>query len=95
MSASSRARPLMTIAMNVVLAVAIVLAVRVVIEFFGALAASPPGAAVVDATAFLVPDLGISHMRTPYGGIFEPEAAFVIGALLLIEWALALARSRG
>ena len=94
MTGSRQTRILITALMNVLIIVAVVLVARIVVDFFGVLAASRAGAALLDSTAFMVPDLGIAAIRTPYGGVLDAEAAIMVVVLLVIEWVLAMLRSR-
>ncbi len=95
MNARRRAGLLVTAVMNVVFFVAVIVALRVIVDFFGVLASSSAGRTLLDLTAVLVPDLGIDPVRTPYGGVFDIEAALVVVGLLVLEWVLAQVRSRG
>lgn len=94
MSASSQACGILTTFMNVLFFAAALLTARIVIEFFGALAMTAAGRVIVDLTGVLVLPVGIAGARTPYGGIFDVEAAVTVAVLLLLEWALSVARSR-
>jgi hypothetical protein len=94
MSGSSQARAILTAIMNVLFFLAALLTVRIGIEFFGVLAMTTAGRVIVEFTDFLVLPLGVAGVRTPYGGIFDVEAAITVVALLLVEWALSVARTR-
>lgn len=94
MPGPSLARTGLTVFMNVLFVLALVVTVRVVVEFFGALAMTTAGQAVVDATEMLVLPLGVRGARTPYGGVFDVDAAITIVVLLLFEWALSVVRGR-
>jgi hypothetical protein len=94
MSGSSQARGILTAFMNIIFFTAALLTARIVIEFFGTLAMTTAGSVIVDITDFLVLPLGIAAVRTPYGGIFDVEAAITVALLLLLEWALSVARTR-
>ncbi|MBE0416466.1 MAG: hypothetical protein IBX63_01695 [Coriobacteriia bacterium] len=95
MPGSAQARFILTFFMNVLFVVAVLLTGRIVVEFFGALAITVAGRAIVDFTEFLVLRVGISGARTPYGGVFDVGAALTVVVVLLIEWALSVARTRG
>ncbi len=94
MSGSSSLRLLLTIVMNVLFVVAIAVTGRLVVEFFGAIAATTFGDALIRVTDLLVPPFGLPVVRTPYGGVFDVDAAVTVVLLLLFEWALSVARSR-
>jgi hypothetical protein len=80
--------------MNILIVVAIALTVRLVVVFFGQLAAQGWGETVVALTNPVVIPFGVDAIKTPYGGVFEVNAALTIVALLAIEWILSGVRSR-
>jgi len=94
-SVDGATRTILNIAANVVLLLAIALIARVVIAFFGVLAATDLGSVVVELTEYVTPPLGVTSPRTPYGGVFDSDAAITAVALLLIEWILSVVRWRG
>ena len=78
------------VVMDVLLVLAVLMFFRLVIGFFGVLAASPTGAWYLTITRGLVPSVaGGWVVRSPYGGVFSVDAAIVIVVLLAIEWLLA------
>lgn len=89
---SRAVRQLLTIVMDVFVIAAVVVVLRVVVQFFGVLASAEWGKGVVSATHFLVVPFGIRPIVTPYGGIFDITAALTVLVLLGIEWALGMAR---
>ncbi|MDZ4169046.1 MAG: hypothetical protein U1E26_05270 [Coriobacteriia bacterium] len=88
-------RTILTIVMDLLIVVAIALTARMVISFFGTLAATQWGELILTITDRFVLPLGIEPIKTPYGGVFDITAAITIGVLLLVEWLLSVARSRG
>ena len=69
--------------MDVLLVLAVLVLVRLVVGFFGGVAASAPGAWYLTATRALVPPLaGAWSVRSPYGGVFSVDAGMVIVTLL-------------
>lgn len=80
--------------MNVLVALAFLLTARVVVEFFGALAMTTAGEVIVTATDRLVLPIGITAARTPYGGMFDADAALTVVLVLLVEWVLSIVRTR-
>lgn len=91
---SSRpSRALLTVIMNVLIALAVADTLRLIVRFFGQLAEKGWGEALVAATNFITLPLGIEAVKTPYGGIFDVNAAVTVVALLLLEWVLSFARS--
>lgn len=85
-------RTLLLVVMDILVAVAVVLVFRVVIEFFGALAVASWGKAVVSLTRPLVIPFGIHPITTPYGGVFDVNASITVVVLLAVEWAVGVAR---
>lgn len=94
MSSPNPLRQLITVVMNILILVAVLLVVRIVIEFWGALAAQAWADAIITITDYLVVPFGVEPIKTPYGGVFDVDAALTVGALLLAEWALAIGRNR-
>jgi len=93
-SQTSLARTYLTVAMNALFILAALLTARVAVEFFGALAGTTLGAAIVAATDYFVLPLGLVAPRTPYGGVFDTDAAVTVVVLLVAEWLLSLVRAR-
>lgn len=92
MASSRPVRTLLTVIMDLLFVVALILVARIVIEFFGALAAQAWGKSVVSATSVLVIPFGVEDIATPYGGAFNVSASLTVLVLLAIEWALGVAR---
>lgn len=90
----SPARTLITIVMDVLIACAVVLTLRLGVEFFGQLAARSWGKAIVAFTNPVLLPLGVHSIKTPYGGVFDVNAALMIGVFLLAEWILSGIRER-
>ena len=91
---SKSGRTLLTVVMNVLVFVAIALTVRLVVMFFGQIASMDWAKAVVSVTNLLVIPFGIEPIKTPYGGVFDANAALTILVVLVAEWVLSLARGR-
>lgn len=87
-------RIVLTILMDLLIIVAIALTVRMVVVFFGALSSTQWGRVISTLTDVVTLPLGIAAIKTPYGGVFDVNAAVTIGALLLTEWVLSMARAR-
>jgi hypothetical protein len=94
MPGSSLVRSTLTVVMNVLFVLALAVTTRIVVEFFGALAMTTLGDAVVTATEFFVLPLELGGPRTPYGGYFDLDAALTVVVLMLLEWMLSIVRSR-
>ncbi len=82
-----------TFVMNVLLVLAFVLLLRLVVEFFGTIAAHDVGGVLVRLTDPLHVPFGLTAPRTPYGGVFDSDAAVTILLLVGIEWMLSLVRA--
>lgn len=91
----SPSRTLLTILMNLIIACAIALTLRLCVEFFGNLAAQGWGEAVVALTDFFVIPFGFHDVKTPYGGVFDVNASIMIGLLIIVEWILSGVRDNG
>lgn len=87
-------RSILTIVMDLLVAVAIALTVRLIVVFFGQLASQAWAEAVVNFTALFVIPFGIDTIKTPYGGYFDVSAALTIVVVLVIEWVLSVIRAR-
>ncbi len=94
MSQTKPLRTILTIAMDILVAIAIALTVRLVVEFFGQLASQAWGEAIIALTGPLTLPLGIDSIKTPYGGVFDVNAAISIVLYLVAEWVLSVVRSR-
>ena len=87
-------RPFMAV-MDVILVLVALAVLRLIIGFFGPLAASVGGAAYLSLTRHLIPPLAASwSVSSPYGGVFSVDAAILIVVLLAAEWLLSVASSR-
>ncbi len=91
---SKSGRTLLTVVMNLLVFVAIALTVRLVVMFFGQIASLDWAKAVVSVTNLLVIPFGVESIKTPYGGVFDANAALTILVVLVAEWVLSLARGR-
>lgn len=78
--------------MDVLVAVVAVLVVHLVVGFFGTFAGAEWGAGVLALTRVIVVPLGFERMPTPYGGVFDVNAAVMGLALIVGEWVLGLVR---
>lgn len=92
--ASSPGRTFITVLMDVLVVAAIAETVRLVVMFFGQLSSQGWGQAVIAITDLITLPLGFEAIKTPYGGVFDVNAALTIVALLLAEWVLSVLRSR-
>lgn len=87
-------RTILTIVMDILIAVAIALTVRIVVLFFGQIAIQPWARSVIHFTQLLVIPFGMPPVKTPYHGVFDVNAALTIIALLAVEWVLSVVRAR-
>ncbi|HET6352542.1 MAG TPA: hypothetical protein VFG89_10510 [Coriobacteriia bacterium] len=94
MSSRSPVYTIFTIVMDLLVIVAIAVTCRLVVSFFGVLAAGTVGKVILAFTDPVTIPLGMDAIKTPYGGIFDVDAGLTIVILLLAEWVLSLVRSR-
>lgn len=94
MSNSKPVRTLLTIVMDVLVVVAIADTLRLVVRFFGQLASQGWAEVVIAFTNPATFPLGIDAIKTPYGGVFDVNAAATVILLLIAEWVLSVVRSR-
>lgn len=87
-------RSLLTVIMDLLVVVAVADVIRLVIMFFGELAAQPWAQTIIAVTDVLVLPLGMESIKTPYGGVFDVNAAITVVVLLIAEWLLSVVRSR-
>jgi len=88
----SAARTIVTLLMDVLVAVAVMAVAHLVVAFFGSMSGSEWGKGLLGITRLFVLPLGITPVPTPYGGIFDVNAAATVMGLLGVEWALGLVR---
>lgn len=88
------ARTLITILMDLLIVLAVLLVASLVVQFFGALAGTTWGEAIVKIADLVTLPLGIDPVKTPYGGVFDLDTGVTIGILLMAEWILGGVRSR-
>lgn len=91
---SKPARTIVSLAMNVFVFLALLATARLVIEFFGQLAAQGWGKAVISLSDPLILAFGVAPIKTPYGGFFDVAAAFMVIIFLGAEWVLSGIQSR-
>lgn len=92
--ASSPGRTFLTVLMDVLVVAAIAETLRLVVMFFGQLSSQGWAQAVIAITDLITLPLGFEAIKTPYGGVFDVNAALTIVALLALEWVLSVLRSR-
>lgn len=85
-------RTLVSVIMNILVVIAVLVTIRMVVQFFGSLSGQPWGGAIVSISDIFVFPLGLSEIKTPYGGVFEIAAALSIVILLGVEWVLSVVR---
>jgi putative copper export protein len=91
-NASSAARTVVTLVMDVLVAVVVVSLAHLVAGFFGSVASSQWGKGLLGVSGLFVLPLGIAPIPTPYAGVFDVNAAATVMALLGVEWMLGLVR---
>lgn len=87
-------RAVVTILMNLLVVLAVLMAARVIVEFFGALASQSWGEALITLTDPFSFGAVMSPIKSAYGGFFDTSAAIVAVVLLFVEWALSLVRAK-
>jgi hypothetical protein len=91
---SKGSRSLLLIVMNAMWVVAVIDVIRVVIGFFGTASSTAWGEKALELTRYLAIPFGMPQPTTPYGGVFDGDAAATVLVLLLAEWVLAMIRRR-
>lgn len=92
--AANPVRTFLTVVMNVLVLLAVLLTATVVVQFFGGLASQDWGRAIVALARLSTLPLGISEVKTPYGGVFDTNAAATVVVFLVLEWLLSVMRAR-
>ena len=87
-------RSVITILMNLLIVLAVLLAARLIVSFFGSIAAQTWGEAIVRVTDFMVIPFGVDSIKTPYGGVFDVDAAITVVVFIAGEWILSIVRNR-
>jgi hypothetical protein len=88
------ARTALTIVMDILVLVAVCVTIGIVVRFFGSLASSSLGESYLRFASLLRIPAGFEGIDTPYGGSFDVNAAVTVGVVLVLEWALSIARRR-
>lgn len=94
MSGSRTIRTVILIIMDLLVVLAVLVTARVIVVFFGSLAAQAWAKSLVAVTNPLVRLSLFSPVKTPYGGVFDIPAVIVVLVLLAAEWVLSGLRSR-
>lgn len=90
----SPGRSILSLIMDLLVLLAIAEAARLVVLFFGSLESQSWARVIIDLTDYITLPLGAKAIATPYGGIFDVEAAVSVVAILALEWFLSMGRSR-
>lgn len=92
---SSRiARTLLTVVVDILIVVAVALAIRQFIVFSGQIAHQGWAQAYNTLTSWLVIPFGFPDVKTPYGGVFDVDNALTVVLALVAEWGLSAVRDR-
>lgn len=86
------ARGIATLIGNVLIVLAIAATARLVVQFFGQIAAQGWGDAVIALTTGVIIPFGVDAIKTPYGGVFDVNAAIMVVLFLLSEGLLSRIR---
>ena len=89
---SSPLRTAATVLTDVLFTWAVVVALSMVIRFFGAIAANPAASAFMRFGERLVLSIDARVVVTPYGGSFKVAAAYTVAIVLVSEWLLSVVR---
>lgn len=91
---SKPVRTILTIAMDLLVILAIAQTARLIVGFFGSLSAQSWADGVLAITRPFTLPLGVDPIKTPYGGVFDVDAALTIVVFMMGEWVLSILRSR-
>ena len=83
---------LVTLVMDALVLAAVVVLARIVLLFFGHVAAMPLSRTVADLAARAVVPFGFAPVPTPYAGVFDLNAAATVVAVLAVEWLVGVLR---
>jgi hypothetical protein len=89
---SSAVRTIITIVMDLLVAVAVMALAHLVVSFFGIASSTAWGKGLLGITGLFVLPAGIAPIATPYAGVFDVNSAATVLALLGVEWLLGLVR---
>jgi hypothetical protein len=89
---ASPVRTLLTIVMDVFIAVALIALTGLVFGFFGQLMALSWGREIHTLAARAVVPFGFQPIATPYGGTFSLDAVVSILLYVVVEWVLGMVR---
>lgn len=92
MSSSRPLRTVITVIMDVLVVFAVFLCAGLIVEFFGATAATDWGSAILKVTDLAQLPLGVAPIANNYGGTFDVNAAGTVVTVLVAEWLLSIAR---
>ncbi len=92
--AAKPVRTILTVLMDLLVVMAVAQVLLMIVEFFGQLAAQPWATSFIALTSAFTIRFGIESIKTPYGGVFDVNAALTVIVFLLLEWVLSVARSR-
>jgi hypothetical protein len=85
-------RTILTVVMDVLIAIALIALTGLVFGFFGQLLAQPWGRQVYTLASRAVIPFGIAPIATPYGGTFSLDAMVSILVYVAAEWVVGLGR---
>jgi len=83
---------LVTLLMDALVLAAVVVLARIVLLFFGHVAAMPLSRTVAGLASRAVIPFGLAPMPTPYAGVFDLNAAATVVAVLAVEWLVGMLR---
>lgn len=89
---ASPLRSVLTVAMDVLIAIALIALTGLVFGFFGQLLAQPWGRQIFTLASRAVITFGFKPIATPYGGSFSLDAVASILLYVVVEWVLGMVR---
>lgn len=76
----------MTIVAGILVVVAVLLAVALVVAFFGGLRDTGAGQGVLRIASYVTAPFGVGAINTSFGGVFLADAAVTLVIVLLADW---------
>lgn len=92
--AAKPTRTLLLILMDLLIVLAVLMTAALAIGFFGALSGQAWGQAVLKIADLVKIPVGITSIKTPYGGVFSVDFAISVAIYLIGEWIIGSLRNR-
>lgn len=91
---ASPIRLLMTIVQDILVMIAVLLAVALVVAFFGGLRDTGAGQGVLRVASCVTVPFGVGSIDSSFGGVFLADAAVTLVLVLLADWLVMSLRER-